>query len=220
MSSTAPAATDRSATLYVDPVSPYAYFYLEQLHRLPADLELKIVPVLFGAILTARGQLGPAEIDSKRLHTYRNCVWVARQLGLPFVMPPRHPFNPLKALRLLAALGNPPHAIRQASSFVFREGRDPEADFQGLCERLAVDRGEDRIADPAVKQALREQTEGALAAGVFGVPTLVCRGELFWGVDTIDWFNAFWRDPDMFKRPDMAQIDSIGEGVRRRAAGG
>lgn len=206
------------ATLYVDPVSPYAYFYLEQLHRLPTELNLEVVPVLFGAILTERGQLGPAEIDTKRLHTYRHCVWVAGQLGLPFVMPPRHPFSPLKALRLLAALGNPLEAVRQASAFVFREGRDPDADFAGLCERLGVTDGEARIADPVVKQTLREQTERALREGVFGVPTLICRGELFWGVDTIDWFNAFWRDPTMFERPPMSQIGAVAAGIKRRQA--
>ena len=43
------ASSDRSARLYVDPVSPYAYFYLKQLHRLPNDLELEVVPVLFGS---------------------------------------------------------------------------------------------------------------------------------------------------------------------------
>lgn len=211
--------SDRRATLYVDPVSPYAYFYLEQLHRLPAELELEIVPVLFGVILTHRGQLGPAEIDSKRLHTYRNCVWVAKQLGIPFAMPPRHPFSPLKALRLLASLGNPREAIRKTAAFVFREGRDPEADFPGLCERLGVSDGEARVVDATVKQALKDQTDRAIAAGIFGVPTLIYRGELFWGVDTIDWFNAFWQDPEMFKRPDMAQIDAVRDGIKRRSAG-
>jgi 2-hydroxychromene-2-carboxylate isomerase len=219
MTGTPQGAAERKATLYVDPVSPFAYFYLEQLHRLPGDLDLEIVPVLFGVILSHHGQLGPAEIGSKRLHTYRNCVWVGRQLGVDFAMPPRHPFSPLKALRLLASLGNPPEAIRTTSAFVFREGRDPENDFEGLCSRLGVSDGEARIADPAVKLALRQQTDRALAEGVFGVPTLVCRGELFWGVDTIDWFNAFWRDPAMFRRSDMAAIDAIAEGVKRRQAG-
>jgi 2-hydroxychromene-2-carboxylate isomerase len=40
-----------------------------------------------------------------------------------------------------------------------------------------------RIASPEVKALLRDATEAALAAGVFGVPTFRCGGELFWGQD-------------------------------------
>lgn len=212
------AAQTRSARLYVDPVSPYAWFYLRQLHRLPAELSVEVVPVLFGAILGHWGQLGPAEISGKRLHTYHHCVWVARQLDVPFRMPPRHPFNPLKALRLLAALDNRLDAVIATASFVFEHGRDPEQDFEGLCAHLGVDGGEALIADPVVKDRLRKQTEQAIAAGVFGVPTLVCDGHLFWGVDTIDWFNAYWRDPGMFERDDMARASLTGAGVQRRVA--
>ena len=134
-------------------------------------------------------------------------------------MPPRHPFNPLKALRLLAALGNPRDAVIRCAEFVFLEGRDPENDFAGLCESLGVSDGESLIDDPVVKQRLREQTDQALAQGVFGVPTLVCRGELFWGVDTLDWFNAFWRDPEMFRQGSMAQASGTAPGIKRRAGG-
>jgi 2-hydroxychromene-2-carboxylate isomerase len=89
------------AKLYVDPISPYAYFYLKQIDRLDDLLDIRITPILFGAVLAHWGQLGPAEIESKRRHTYQHCVWLARRYGLAFQMPSRHPFNPLSALRLL-----------------------------------------------------------------------------------------------------------------------
>ena len=38
-----------------------------------------------------------------------------------------------------------------------------------------------RASAPAVKRALQERTAAAIAAGVFGVPTFVLEGELFWG---------------------------------------
>ena len=39
------------------------------------------------------------------------------------------------------------------------------------------------IADPRVKQALREATDAAYELGVFGVPTIAIDDELFWGDD-------------------------------------
>ena len=41
-----------------------------------------------------------------------------------------------------------------------------------------------RLSSPTrAKTALRDATDAALAAGVFGVPTFACKGELFWGFD-------------------------------------
>src|SRR5882724_9539518 len=54
-----------------DLISPYSYLGLKQLPLLTAGTELELVPVLFGGLLSHHGQLGNAEIDSKRRFTYR-----------------------------------------------------------------------------------------------------------------------------------------------------
>jgi len=206
----------RSARLFVDPISPFVYFYFKRLHLLDELLEIRVIPVLFGAVLAHCGQLGPAEIASKRLHTYRQCVWLAKRFKLPFRMPPRHPFNPLGALRALASIGNPREAVAQTSYFVFQEGRDPELEFSALCERLGIEDGLEQVQKPAVKQALQLQTQEAIDAGVFGVPTLVIDGHCFWGVDTIEWVVEYLDDPQMFERDEMKRIDSVAWGIRRK----
>jgi 2-hydroxychromene-2-carboxylate isomerase len=48
------------------------------------------------------------------------------------------------------------------------------------------DRGNARIADPAVKAKLRANCKEAIAAKVFGVPSLVIDGTVFWGQDATD----------------------------------
>lgn len=45
---------------------------------------------------------------------------------------------------------------------------------------------EEALDDAAVKQALREVTDEALALGVFGVPTVAVGTELFWGDDRLE----------------------------------
>ena len=39
---------------------------------------------------------------------------------------------------------------------------------------------------PAAKQRLREQTDEAIRLGVFGAPTFIVGGELFWGNDRLE----------------------------------
>jgi hypothetical protein len=58
-------------------------------------------------------------------------------------------------------------------------------------------------------------TEQAGDAGVFGVPTFVVRGQLFWGSDTIAWMNAFVDDPGMFERGEMSRALQIEFGAHR-----
>jgi hypothetical protein len=44
------------------------------------------------------------------------------------------------------------------------------------------------VLDPSgdeVKQRLKAASEQAIAAGVFGVPTLAFEGKLFWGLDAL-----------------------------------
>src|ERR1700749_3512717 len=95
----------RPAVWYFDVVSPFSYLHLKQFDRLPADLQIEYVPVLFAGLLKANGQKGPAEIAAKRVQTYRMCVFMAQQAGIPFRFPPAHPFNPLPLLRLLCGVG-------------------------------------------------------------------------------------------------------------------
>jgi 2-hydroxychromene-2-carboxylate isomerase len=77
-----------------DVISPFAYLGLKQLPQLPHDVEIEFIPVLFAGLLNHHGQIGNAEIPSKRRFTYRFALWRARKLGVPLRMPPAHPFNP------------------------------------------------------------------------------------------------------------------------------
>ena len=54
-------------------------------------------------------------------------------------------------------------------------------------DRAGFDRRElsEALVDPEIKQALRECTDEAVALGVFGVPTVVVDGELYWGDDRL-----------------------------------
>lgn len=202
---------------YFDPISPYVYLQLPDLDRLPAQVRLRPVPVLLAALLNNSGTKGPAEIPAKRLHTYRQCVWLAQSRGLPFRMPPRHPFNPLGALRLLCALGPSLEQARIASRFVFHEGGDPstEEGLRELGRRLEVPAAQVLAAAPSAKDKLRANTDEALARGVWGVPTLFINGEIFWGADSFPMVLDYLADPNLFESSEMKRLVSLPVGATR-----
>ena len=194
-----------------DVISPFAYLAFPRLGELPAGVELEVVPVLLAALLDHFGQRGPAEIPSKRRFTYRFVLWRARGLGLPLRMPPAHPFNPLAALRLIIAAGSTSRAAGIVLRAVFGEGRDVSDSgvIADLAGQLSVADPQAALADPAIKQRLRDNTSWACSRGVFGVPTLVIGEELFWGHDAVDMALEYLRDPYAFADPDMRVIDTL-----------
>ena len=200
-----------------DVISPFAYLAFKRLGELPAGITLEYVPVLFGAILNHHGQLGPAEIPSKRRFTYRFALWRAAQAGVPMRMPPAHPFNPLGALRLLIAAGSDARAAGTLLDAVFMQGRDvSDAKILGeIARELGVPDLEAALASAEVKQRLRENTEWALARGVFGVPTFVIGDELFWGQDAFEMVLDYLRDPAPFESAEMRRIETLPVAVTR-----
>lgn len=203
-----------------DYISPYAYLAWTQIEALAArhDRVVEPVPVLFAAMLNAHGQLGPAEIPNKRRYLFKDVLRSAHVLDVPLEPPPTHPFNPLLALRVTCALARAtgdadpigPKLTAQRSqqcaallskliSELFRatwgggDGVESPATVASAIAAAGLDADDllERAKAPAIKRALRDNTERAIAAGAFGVPTMLVEGELFWGYDSFSHLERF-----------------------------
>jgi 2-hydroxychromene-2-carboxylate isomerase len=208
----------RHADWYFDIVSPYAYLQFVTFYRLPEDLEIRIKPVLFAGLLAAWDNMGPAEIPTKRSQTYRYCHWQAGKRGIPFKTPPRHPFNPLAILRLAVALDGDPAAVGTIFHHIWgtgNDGQDPDS-LTTLAATLGVDDWQALVNDPAVKQQLRANTDEAVAAGVFGVPTFVIDGGIFWGDDVTDMLLDYLSDPGLFRRGELRRLGDLPVAAQRK----
>lgn len=203
---------------FFDFVSPFAYLQSEQLALLGPKVRLRYRAVLFAGLLGANGQKGPAEIARKRVFTYRFAVWQARRLGIPFKMPPEHPFNPLPLLRLAIACDSQPEAIQRIFRFVWRDGRLPDLpiEWAELVHQLRLPDAAARIADPDVKAALRRNTDEAIERGVFGVPTLMIGDELFWGADSTQMAADYIAGNQRWADPEYERVAALPVGAARR----
>ena len=206
-----------SADWYFDFVSPFSYLQCEQLPTLERSIRIRYRPVLFAALLAAHGHKGPAEIASKRRFTYRFVVWQAAKLGIPLKFPAAHPFNPLALLRLAIAADCEPSAVQRIFRFVWRDGRlgDLPIEWAELISELDIPDAATRIASSEVKDALRKNTDDAIARGVFGVPTLAIGDELFWGVDATAMAADFVAQGCRFTDAEMTRVASLPAGAQR-----
>ncbi len=183
------------------------------------------VPILFAALLDAHGHKGPAEIEPKRIYTFKDVVRKGAAHGLSIRPPPGHPFNPLAALRLASL--DLPHSTRIAlvtdlfeATWQSGEGvTDPEV-LARIARKHGIDDVQARITDPAVKQRVKDQTTAAIERGTFGVPTIWADGEPFWGVDSLPHLDRFLagEDPvpeDTMERWAHIRPQSVRPGSRR-----
>ena len=209
----------RRAQWYFDFASPFAYLQFERFDTLPSALAIDLKPIVLGAILAHLQTQGPAETPYKRIFTYRMAQFRAQQDGIAYRMPPVHPFHPIRVLRLAVALGATHEVVRTIYRFIWAEGRDvtDARGWQDLSERLGLNADEaSALAEaPAVKAALRENTEAAIAAGVFGVPTFALDGELFWGDDATALFRHCIDHPEWLHSPEVERLQQVTVGVRR-----
>ena len=219
----------KTITFYLDFISPYAHLAFEQMPKAlqGCSYEVRYQPILFGALLQHHGQLGPAEFAPKRDWTYRQVLWLAKQLNVRLEMPRSHPFNPMTLLRLsLAAATLDGLPNRRVCELIFhhvwhgaQEANDPER-LSGLMQQLAA-QGTDVGADlqpeaASIKQRLRQDTEQAIAQGVFGVPTFAVDDKLFWGLDALPMLRDYLLGDAWFEGSDWASVRNISVGIERK----
>jgi 2-hydroxychromene-2-carboxylate isomerase len=213
-------------TFFYDPISPYAYLAFEQLPKALEGLNYSVTytPILFAGLLKTYGQLGPAEIAPKRDWTYRQVLWTAKTLGVDFQMPSQHPFNPLPLLRLAVACGDDAgntnrFVTQQIFNHVWHGGADAAASerLDALTQQLAhkIKTGEEASSD-AVKAKLKANTDKALQADIFGVPSFVVGKKVFWGLDSLPMLREYLNGSAWFEKGEgWDSIAKIGVGIKR-----
>jgi 2-hydroxychromene-2-carboxylate isomerase len=177
--------------------STYSYLSAMRIEVLAAGAGVEVVwkPLLLGPIFRAQGwDTSPFNIyPAKGKYMVRDMQRLASARGLTFTLPSPFPQNSLHAARL-ALVG---HAEGWGIAFTravyeaqFAGGANI-GDKRALAEILSrlgheADAVLARSERPQNKDRLRQQTEDAQELGIFGAPTFLARGELFWGDDRLE----------------------------------
>ena len=201
------------ATWYFDFVSPFAYLQNLRLEEFSSHIKIDRKPLLFAGLLKHWDSKGPAELPPKRLFTYRHVQWMADRLDIPLRFPDRHPFNPIPLLRLCIAAGCSKKAVDSIFKCIWEEGLvfdDPDH-WNTFCNAvgLSVFEANELISKPEIKSELITNGENAIKRAVFGVPTLIVEGQLFWGYDSTSLVLDYLTNPGLFNSPAMKRLETL-----------
>jgi 2-hydroxychromene-2-carboxylate isomerase len=188
----------RTVTCYFTTVSPWAYIGHELFLKIARehDVGADWKPVNLGEIFPQTGGLplgkrAPARQRYRMLELQR---WREKR-GLNFSLHPKNwPFDCALADRSVIAVvesGSDPAAyIGSVFKAVFEEERNcADEGVLGDLLRLSGHDAQSILAAaraPDTGAAYNANIAGALAAGVFGSPTYIREGELFWGQDRLE----------------------------------
>lgn len=159
-------------------------------------VDLRWRPFLLGPFFRAQGWNSSPFREQKEKGAYmiRDIERLAAERGLKFTMPENFPQNGLNAARLslIASDEGWAEGFTQAVYLAeYAEGKDISAEtvLVNCIETVGRDASDylARIATQDIKDRLREQTEEAMALGIFGAPTFIAPdGEMFWGDDRLE----------------------------------
>lgn len=185
-------------TFWFEPASTYSYLSAMRIEERAAATGVTVTwrPFLLGPIFKAQGwATSPFNLyPAKGRYMVRDIERIARESGLVFRLPQPFPAASLLAARLAVALDGAPQLpafVRATYLASFADGRDiaDPGVLTDVLGRLGLDAAAllSKSASEPVKQALRANTEAAMACGVFGAPTFTASdGELFWGDDRLE----------------------------------
>jgi 2-hydroxychromene-2-carboxylate isomerase len=184
---------------YFDFGSPNAYLA----HKVIPAIERRTgarfvyVPALLGGIFKATGNQSPAQafaaIPLKLAYEGKETRRFVKKHGITdYAANPHFPVNTLQIMRGAVAaqqLGVFEAYVEAVYRAMWVDGLkmdDPAVIRQAFGDAgLPADRLIELMGDPGVKAKLIENTEAAVAHGVFGSPSFVVEGELFFGKDRL-----------------------------------
>ena len=187
---------------YFDFSSPYGYLASTRINALAARHQRRVNwrPILLGPMFKAAGTAPLLGVPLKGPYSARDILRTARFLNIAYTQPATFPIGTQHAARAFYWLTDRDAAKAQQfaiACYATYFGQGVDISSAEKVADIAAALGEDQgavlaaIAEPAVKERLKNEVDAALAKGVFGSPYIIIDGEPFWGNDRMDQVDAW-----------------------------
>lgn len=187
----------KSFDFYFDFGSPASWLAHTQIDALcqATGASVNWKPMLLGGVFAATGNHSPVTIPAKGKYVFKDFARFAKRYGVPLNFNPNFPINTLTLMRIAVGLQTSGD-VRLASFMdtvyraIWQDAKNMNA--PAVVAQVLQAAGFDTAqltalaADPAVKEALKIQTQTAVERGVFGAPTFFVGPQMFWGQDRLD----------------------------------
>jgi len=186
----------KTIDFYFDFISPYTYLAVTQMDKFEAEHDVAVswVAVNLPKLIKLSGNTPPALIKNKALYSLRDLKRWAEYLDVPFKMIRPGTFDSRPAMYIAMVLAGDDRKVFCKAVFeaVWAGDVDVKADtwLDEVFKLKQLPKTWRDLATNDSKTALDDNTQQALKAGAFGVPTFVLhdkpRHHMFFGIDRMD----------------------------------
>ncbi|GAA5314891.1 MAG: 2-hydroxychromene-2-carboxylate isomerase [Candidatus Pelagadaptatus aseana] len=189
----------KTLEFYFDVGSPTAYLAHKELPKIASEYNAELVyePMLLGAVHKATNNIPPGLVPEKgKYMMLQDLPRFVRRYGVPFQMNPFFPVNTLSMMRGCYAaqqMGVFDQYVDAIFDAMWVKGLNmgDESIFKQVLEEKGIDADAliGLIADPAIKDKLKNNTAKAVEKGCFGAPTMFIGEEMYFGQDRLDFIR-------------------------------
>jgi 2-hydroxychromene-2-carboxylate isomerase len=187
----------KTVEFFFDFGSPASYLAWTQLPGIcnASGATLVYRPMLLGGVFQATGNASPVTVPAKGKYMLADLARFARRYGVSMRFNPHFPINTLALMRGAVGLQmQQPQRFDDFVSTIFKsmwvEGHnlgDPAIVAEVLVQASFDARSVFELTnDPAIKEALKANTDEAVRRGAFGAPTMFVGDRMYFGQDRLD----------------------------------
>ena len=183
----------KSIDFYFDIISPYSYLAHKKIIALrKKKINFNYKPILVGGLHNLQGITPPAFIKPKLNHMMNDCILFAKKDNFEFIWNSNFPINSLSLMRGYLFIENDKKESYLDIMFdgYWKDNLDisKEENLIKLLKKCNID---DKIflegiKDSKIKDKLKFVTQEAYDINIFGAPTFVINGKIFWGQDRLE----------------------------------
>ncbi len=186
---------NKSLDFYFDFISPYSYLAYKRLKKINKNNEINIdyKPILLGGLHKLGKITAPAFNEKKMKNMKNDCLLVASKNNIEFKWNTNFPINSLTLMRSYLAISEKfKHKFFNICfDFYWKDNIDisDEKNLRKIFELTELNEKEIfvKIQGEKIKNELKKLTSDAFEKDIFGAPSFIVNGKIFWGQDRLDY---------------------------------
>lgn len=180
---------------YFDVGSPYSYLAHTQLKKYEKDTNEKVsyLPILVGGLHKLAGITAPGLIPTKAKYLIKDCKMWADKYKIKYQF---NRYFPIRTVNLMRAclIAEKENSLKEFVDKCFEAiwveslNLNDEKIFNKFIEstNTFLNLFSDKISDQKIKDELIKRTSDSFNKGIFGVPSFIVNGKMFWGQDRLE----------------------------------
>ena len=178
---------------YFDFISPYSYLAHKKIINLKQRKNFNYKAILLGGLHNLGNITAPAFNTRKIKNMVDDCRLIAKKNKIPFIWNERFPINSLYLMRGFLYIDKEKKNKFFDTCFDAYWKDNTDISKHENIMKILSDCGIDQnsfnkgIKEDKIKRELKELTNLAFEKNIFGAPTFIVNGKLFWGQDRLEY---------------------------------